>query len=64
MKYSLCFVTVLVISTFLVVDAKKKPTNNNKFEGDFEFVDEVTFHVVMKCEAIAPVNHYLLENFL
>jgi hypothetical protein len=32
-------VTVLVISTFLLVDAKKKP--NNKYEGDFEFVDEV-----------------------
>lgn len=41
MKYSLCFVAVLVISTFfVVVDAKKKPTNN-KFEGDFEFLDEV-----------------------
>lgn len=39
MKYSLLFVTVLVISTFLIVDAKKKP--NNKYEGDFEFVDEV-----------------------
>lgn len=38
MKYSLFFVTVLVISTFLLVDAKKKP---NKYEGDFEFVDEV-----------------------
>lgn len=40
MKYSLLVVTVLVISTFLIVDAKnKKP--NNKYEGDFEFVDEV-----------------------
>lgn len=35
----LLFVTVLVISTFLFVDAKKKPAN--KYEGDFEFVDEV-----------------------
>lgn len=39
MKYSLLFVTVLAVSTFLLVDAKKKP--NNKYEGDFEFVDEV-----------------------
>jgi hypothetical protein len=39
MKYSLCLVAVLVASTIINVDAKKKP--NNKYEGDFEFVDEV-----------------------
>lgn len=44
MKYSLWLVAVLVISTFFVVDAKKKP--NNKYEGDFEFVDEVRSKVI------------------
>lgn len=32
---------VLVLAALVVVEAKKKP-NNNKFEGDFEFVDEVS----------------------
>lgn len=32
---------VFVLATLVVVEAKKKP-NNNKFEGDFEFVDEVS----------------------
>jgi hypothetical protein len=40
MKYSLWIVAVLVLATLFAVEAKKKPINN-KYEGDFEFVDEV-----------------------
>lgn len=41
MKYCCLLMVVLVLATLVVVEAKKKP-NNNKFEGDFEFVDEVS----------------------
>ena len=41
MKYCCLLMVVFVLATLVVVEAKKKP-NNNKFEGDFEFVDEVS----------------------
>lgn len=42
MKYSLFILTVLV-STSLVVEAKKKISDGSKkYEGDFEFAEEVS----------------------
>lgn len=49
MKYSLCFVLLVLVSALnfiSVIDAKKKSTdidnNSKKYEGDFEFIDEVS----------------------
>lgn len=45
MKYCCLLMVVFVLATLVVVEAKKKP-NNNKFEGDFEFVDEVSHKIL------------------
>lgn len=43
MKYSLCILTVLVSTSLFVVEAKKKLNDGNKkYEGDFEFAEEVS----------------------
>lgn len=44
MKYSL-FILIVLVSTSLVVEAKKKiGDGNKKYEGDFEFAEEVSEH--------------------
>lgn len=43
MKYSLFVLIVLVSTSLLIADAKKKPSDGNKkYEGDFEFAEEVS----------------------
>lgn len=43
MKYLLCILAVLVSTTLLNTEALKKPDETSiKYEGDFEFVDEVS----------------------
>lgn len=43
MKYSLCILLVLVSTSLLVVEAKKKLNDGTKkYEGDFEFAEEVS----------------------
>jgi hypothetical protein len=42
MKYSLFILTVLVSTCLLAVEAKKKLDANKKYEGDFEFAEEVS----------------------
>lgn len=43
MKYSLFILTVLVSTSLFVVEAKKKlGDGSKKYEGDFEFAEEVS----------------------
>lgn len=43
MNYSLCILAVLVSTSLFIAEAKKKPNDSTKkYEGDFEFVDEVS----------------------
>lgn len=42
MKYSLYLFAVLISTNLFIVDAKRKAhESSKKFEGDFEFADEV-----------------------
>lgn len=57
MKYSLCILTVLVSTSLFVVEAKKKLNDGNKkYEGDFEFAEEVSVHF-LNYPANNDVNH-------
>lgn len=47
MKCSMYFL-FLLLALCMVIDAKPKKTSS-KFEGDFEFVDEVSDFVLSKC---------------
>lgn len=63
MKCSL-YILILLLALCMVIDAKPKKTSS-KFEGDFEFVDEVRAFLlirkILELELIYPFKYFYLN---
>jgi hypothetical protein len=64
MKYSLCILAVLVSTCLFVVEAKKKLSDGSKkYEGDFEFAEEVSAQFKKSSSKQQRKTHIHNDNF-